>query len=470
MLLLLTGASGVGKSTCRIAIEAALGDELDCVELRDVDVLLAGDPVAPGELIAAPSADRLDRIAVCLLDCDAASQTERLRRRGEPEELLPRHVAFADWMREHVRDPGHMPEVIMDNGWDAMRWERLVGADWSFDVIDTSGRARRGRRGGRARVGPGRPELSVTVLGYDVPVMQAPVGRGAAAALAIAVSQAGGLGTLGASWTEPATLREQIRSIGRATDRPFCVNLVLDFEQDERLEVAAEERVPWVSFSFGMRREMIARAHAGGMRALVQVASADAARAAAEAGADALIVQGVEAGGHVQSVVGLLPLLAEVGRAVSLPLLAAGGIADPVSARGALAAGATTVVMGTRFVASDECDAHPDYKARLLRAEGRDTVLTQLFDVGWDAPHRVLRNSTYERWEAAGRPDPGRRPGEGEELAPGVVRYAVNLPLAGSEGDVEGMAMYAGQGVGAIGAVESAAEIVERFAATLRAS
>ena len=310
----------------------------------------------------------------------------------------------------------------------------------------------------------------MTVLGYDVPVMQAPVGRGAAAALAIAVSQAGGLGTLGASWTEPATLREQIRSIGRATDRPFCVNLVLDFEQDERLEVAAEERVPWVSFSFGMRREMIARAHAGGMRALVQVASADAARAAAEAGADALIVQGVEAGGHVQSVVGLLPLLAEVGRAVSLPLLAAGGIADPVSARGALAAGATAVVMGTRFVASDECDAHPDYKARLLRAEGRDTVLTQLFDVGWDAPHRVLRNSTYQRWEAAGRPDPGRRPGEGEELAPGVVRYAVNLPLAGSEGDVEGMAMYAGQGVGAIGAVESAAEIVERFAAALRAS
>ena len=169
MLLLLTGASGVGKSTCRVAIETALGDELDCVEFRDVvelpaapnvawrqrsveavvqralagdrDLLLAGDPVAPGELIAAPSADRLDRIAVCLLDCDAASQTERLRRRGDPEELLPRHVAFADWMREHVRDPGHMPEAIMSNGWDAMRWERLAGADWSFDVIDTSGRA-----------------------------------------------------------------------------------------------------------------------------------------------------------------------------------------------------------------------------------------------------------------------------------------------------------------------------------------
>ena len=309
---------------------------------------------------------------------------------------------------------------------------------------------------------------SVSVLGCEVALMQAPLGRGAGARLATEVSQAGGLGTLGASWTEPAVLREQIRSIARATDGPFCVNLVLDFEQDQRLEVVVEERVPWVSFSFGLRRELVSRAHSGGTRALVQVASADAARAAAEAGADALIVQGVEAGGHVQSVVGLLPLLSEVSRAVSLPLLAAGGIAGPASARAVLAAGATAIVMGTRFVASHECDAHAHYKARLLEAEGHDTVLTGLFDVGWAAPHRVLRNSTYARWEAAGRPPTGERPGEGEDVAPGVPRYAVNLPLSGTEGDVEMMAMYAGQGVGAIDAVESAAAIVERFAAALR--
>src|SRR3954463_14213138 len=212
--------------------------------------------------------------------------------------------------------------------------------------------------------------------------MQAPLGRGAGARLACEVSRAGGLGTLGASWTAPAALREQIRSIARVTDRPFCVNLVLDFPQDERLQVIVEERVPWVSFSFGLRPELIARAHAGGVRVLVQVASADAARAAAAARADALIVQGVEAGGHVQSVVGLLPLLAEVRRAVSLPLLAAGGIADPPAApagpRAPLAAGAAAVVMGTRFVASEECDAHPHYKSRLLAAQAGDTVLTDL--------------------------------------------------------------------------------------------
>ena len=88
--------------------------------------------------------------------------------------------------------------------------------------------------------------------------MQAPLGRGAAARLASEVSRAGGLGTLGASWTEPAVLREQVRSIARVMDRPFCVNLVLDFAQDERLEVAVEERVPWVSFSFGLRPALVA--------------------------------------------------------------------------------------------------------------------------------------------------------------------------------------------------------------------
>jgi nitronate monooxygenase len=304
-------------------------------------------------------------------------------------------------------------------------------------------------------------------IGCEVALMQAPIGRGGGARLAIEVARAGGLGTLGASWTEPAALREQIRSIARATDGAFCVNLVLDFAEDERLEVAVEERVPWISFSFGMRPELIARAQAGGARVMVQIASADAARAAADAGADVLIVQGVEAGGHVQSTVGLLALLAEVRRAVSLPLLCAGGIADPASARAVLAAGAAAIVMGTRFVASEESDAHPSYKARLLRAAGRDTVLTTLFDVGWPAPHRVLRNSTYERWEAAGRPPSGQRPDEGDEIAAGIPRYAVNMPLAGLEGDAEAMAMYAGQGVGVIDAVEPAGAIVERFAAAL---
>lgn len=316
---------------------------------------------------------------------------------------------------------------------------------------------------------PGQYDGDMSALELAVPIMQAPLGGCATPQLASAVSQAGGLGTLSASWTEPDVLRERIRSITRATDRPFCINLVLEFEQDERLEVVVEERAPIISFSFGLQPHLVDRARASGARVFVQVGSVDAARAAADAGADALIVQGVEAGGHVQSVVGLLPLLAEVQRSVSLPVLAAGGIGDPASARAALTAGAEAVVMGTRFLASDESDAHPIYKARLLDADARDTVLTGLFDVGWeDSPHRVLRNSTYERWEHAGAAPKGERPGEGDELAGGSLRYASNPPLADIEGDIEAMAMYAGQSVGAITAVEPAAAIVERFAAALR--
>jgi len=174
--------------------------------------------------------------------------------------------------------------------------------------------------------------------------------------------------------------------------------------------VALEERTPWISFSWGVRPQLIERARAGGARVMVQVASAEAARAAARAGADALILQGVEAGGHVESVVGLLPLLVEVSRAVSLPLLAAGGIADPAAARAALAGGAAAIMMGTRFLASAQSEAHPRYKAALMAAKGSDTVLTGLFDIGWAAPHRVLRNST----SAVG----GRR-ASGYGLAPG---------------------------------------------------
>ena len=303
-------------------------------------------------------------------------------------------------------------------------------------------------------------------LGLKVPIMQAPVGSAATAQLASEVTRAGGLGALGASWTDPEVLREKIRSIQRVTDRSFCVNLVLDFEQDERLEVALEESAPVLSFSFGLRPNLVTHARAGGARVLAQVGSADAARAAAAAGADAMIVQG---GGHVQSVVGLLPLLAEVRRAVSLPLLAAGGIGDVASARAVLAGGAVAAVMGTRFVASDESGAHQRCKARLVQAAARDTVLTDLFDVGWpESPHRVIRNSTYKQWECAGNPPSGERPGEGDEVARGVLRYAPDAPLAGTEGDIEAMAMYASQSVGAIAEVEPAGAIVERFAAGLR--
>ncbi len=173
MFLLVSGASGAGKSTARRLVAGELEPGVECVELHDVvampraptlawrqrateavvchalklqqdgrHVLLAGDPVAAGEVLAAPSADRLDGIAVCLLDVARDAQAARLVERGDDPLLLVHHVAFADWMREHAADPHHRPEVLQTDGWEHMRWERLhrlhETGSWAMQVLDTS--------------------------------------------------------------------------------------------------------------------------------------------------------------------------------------------------------------------------------------------------------------------------------------------------------------------------------------------
>jgi nitronate monooxygenase len=299
--------------------------------------------------------------------------------------------------------------------------------------------------------------------------MQAPLGPAASPALVAAVSGAGGIGCLGASWTEPAALRAQIGAIRRLTDRPFCVNLVLAFDQSERLEVCAEEGVELVSFSWGVGPEPVARAHAAGCSVLVQVGSAADAVAAAEAGCDVIVAQGVEAGGHVEGTIELRALLGEVIPAVDRPVIAAGGIVDAAGVQGVIAAGAVGAAMGTRFLATPEADVHPGYAARLIAAGPADTVRTTLFDGGWpDAAHRVLENSTYRRWVRAGRPPSGERPDEGEIVAEldglPIPRYSADEPRRATAGDIEAMCLYAGMGVGRIAAVEPAAEVVARIA------
>ena len=156
VLLLITGASGVGKSTVRALVASELSPAVECVELLDLGqrppavtlvwrqqraemavrravelqesgrhLLLAGDPVPAVEVVAAPSAPALEAIAVCLLDAAAEAQAERLAARGDPEELLPHHQAFAEWMRKQASDPLHMTHVVSDAGWEEMRWQRL---------------------------------------------------------------------------------------------------------------------------------------------------------------------------------------------------------------------------------------------------------------------------------------------------------------------------------------------------------
>jgi len=311
-------------------------------------------------------------------------------------------------------------------------------------------------------------------LPWRVPVVQAPIGPAATPALAAAVSEAGGIGSLGASWTEPGMLRAQIREIRRRTERPFMVNLVLAFEQEERLELALAEGVELVSFSWGIDAGLVARAQAAGATVLAQAGSAAEARAAVDAGCDVVVAQGVEAGGHVQGDTGMLVLVEELARTLPVPVLAAGGIADGQGVAAAMAAGAAGAMLGTRFVATEEADVHAEWSARLVAASAADTVLTGLFDGGWPgAPHRVLRNSTYRRWDEAGRPPPGSRPGEGDVVAQSggidIARYAADEPRRDTTGELEAMCLYAGRGVGRITSVEPAADLVSRIASELAA-
>jgi NAD(P)H-dependent flavin oxidoreductase YrpB (nitropropane dioxygenase family) len=296
-------------------------------------------------------------------------------------------------------------------------------------------------------------------------------------ALAAAVSNAGGLGMLALSWHPPEAVRAEIRATRALTDKPFGVNLVLAFPQEERFAICLEEGAPVISFFWGDPAPFVGRAHAAGAAVTSTVASATQARAAVAAGVDIVVAQGWEAGGHVLGEVATLPLTRAVVRAVDpTPVVSAGGIADGRGLAAVLALGASGAWIGTRFLATAEAHVHPQYRQRLAAADETATQHTGLFDVGWpDAPHRVLRNSTIEAWEAAGRPPSGRRPGEGEAVAQGgrggpVPRYASVTPLPGMTGDIEALSLWAGQGVAGVGEVKPAGEVVREIAEEARAT
>jgi len=315
------------------------------------------------------------------------------------------------------------------------------------------------------------------LAGVDLPIVQAPVGSISTPALAAAVSEAGGLGTLSITWRDPDALRTLLRDTRARTAKPFAVNLVLDWDPAERLTIALEEGAPIVSFFWGDPAPWVDQVHAAGGIVLHTVASAEEARRAANAGVDAVVAQGWEAGGHVWGEVSTLALVPRVVDAVApLPVVAAGGIADGRGLAAILALGAGAAWMGTRFLLAEEAATHPRYQERIIAADETSTAYSSLFDVGWpNAPLRALRNTTWESWRAAGEPAPGMRPGEGEtvatdELGFPVERYSNSCPVAGANGDVEAMALYAGQGVGLVQRIQPAAAIVREIAADAAAA
>lgn len=307
------------------------------------------------------------------------------------------------------------------------------------------------------------------LLGIEAPLVLAPMGGAVTPELTAAVSNAGGLGILPASWVTPEELAQRVAEIMSLTDRPFGVNLVRQWDQRERLESALAAGVPVISLFWGDATGLVAEARDGGAITFVTVGSAEEAARAADAGAHVVVAQGWEAGGHVHSTVTTLALVPRVVDAVSVPVVAAGGIADGRGVAAVLALGAAGAWVGTRFLAAQEASVHPSYRERLFAAAETDTYYGTLFNIGWpDAPHRALRNSTVDAWEAAGSPETGSRPGEDDPAAfradgTPISRYASATPAVGMTGDTETLSNWAGQGVGLVTREQPAAEIVREL-------
>ena len=309
-------------------------------------------------------------------------------------------------------------------------------------------------------------------LGVELPVVQAGMGGGISLhALAAAVSDAGGLGTIGT--VDPPVLDHELKAARALTGRPIAVNLLLPFATAAHWRVARRADAVVTFWGRPLRRTPGVWLH--------QCGSLQEALLARSAGADGVIVQGVEAGGHVRGTRPAAELLEQVRAALpkNYPVLLAGGIADAQDVRDAIDAGADAAVLGTRFVMSDECRALPAYKHRLM--ESRETVLTQLFGVGWpSATTRVLWNEACERWLDKTGDEPAwvralqsavsviPRPAL-EKLIP---HQRPSLPLFGPYAPVEGLpsalldsgALYAGESVARLHDVRPAGDITRELA------
>lgn len=313
-------------------------------------------------------------------------------------------------------------------------------------------------------------------LGLRVSLFQAPTGSIAGPELCAAVSASGALGAMALTWAAPNVAAAQVRQVReQAPGRPFQVNFALAFAPDA-LPAALDAGAAIVTFSWGDPAPFVSRVRAAGARFGVQVTNTAGAKRALDLGADFLICQGVEAGGHVQSSTPLWELLPRMVEAAGrVPVVASGGIGNGAGICRALALGAAGAMLGTRFVATQESRAHPAYKQRLVEAGAAEAALTVCFDGGWPrAAHRALRNPTLDAWEAAGCPPPGRRPGENDPVArtaagEPILRYEDTAPRDGMSGDVLAMCLYAGTSVAAVSDVPPAGELVARLWAECQA-
>ncbi len=288
------------------------------------------------------------------------------------------------------------------------------------------------------------------LLNIKYPIIQGGMAWIATASLAAAVSEAGGLGIIGAGHADANWVREQIREVKSKTDRPFGLNvMLLSVHVEEIMQVVLEEEVPLITTGAGNPGKYIEALKARGTRIFPLVSSVALAKRLERLGVDGLIAEGMESGGHVGETT-TMTLVPQVVDAVRIPVIAAGGIADGRGVVAALALGASGVQVGTRFIVAKECPAHPAYKQAIIKANDRDTVVT-----GHSTGHpvRILRNRFSRRLLELEKMGTSKE--EIEKIGQG------KYPAAAIHGDVDEGSPMAGQIAGMVQREEPAAAIIQ---------
>jgi enoyl-[acyl-carrier protein] reductase II len=296
------------------------------------------------------------------------------------------------------------------------------------------------------------------MLGIEHPIIQGGMAWAATAELAAAVSNAGALGIVGAGNLPPDAIRQQLRLVRELTDRPFGANVPLfTAGAEEALQVFIDEGVSVVTVGGGNAGPYLGPLQRAGIKVIPVVASVALARRMARQGVDALIAEGMESGGHIGDVA-TLPLVPQVVDAVDIPVIAAGGIADGRGLAAVLVLGADGIQMGTRFICTTECQAHPNYKARIVRAHDRATIVT---GSSFGHPVRSIRGPFVRYLEELER--------DGCSAEEFVTYGAGTLRRAIVDGDVEHGSVMAGQSAGLINDVVPVQVLVERIVAEAEA-